>query len=382
MAQRPTGNKTLTLEAENRKLRNLVEKMAAEARSTGIKQQRFHACELSLLMAEDLPQLLQRLTRGMREFFSLACVSLVLQDRNHELRHLLLSIGKTPKDFDGLLFTDCLEALSPVYYRLSRPWLGPFQGTEHLGLFGDCRMIRSVALLPLVSHGVLVGSLNLGSPEDGRFTRHHGSDFLHHLATIGAVCLENAANRQQLVVSGLTDALTGMYNRRYLEQRIDEEVARARRYDYPLSCLFIDADHFKQINDCYGHSAGDQVLREISLRVQKCLRSSDIATRFGGEEFALLLPQSSTKEAFALAERIRQRIAGQPFSITGNELLQVSVSIGVSELENGNADHARARMLAEADSALYTAKRQGRNRVAVFSPLKRASDNRGREVPS
>jgi len=359
----------LSPEAENRKLRNSLRELTEEARNNEETLKRFDGRELSLLGAETLSELLEILTSGMRDSFQLPCISLVLEDGNHELRHLLTGTGIQPEDFRDVLFVDDLERFHPLYRRLSTPWLGPFLGDEHRTLFSDCSPLRSLALVPLIRRGTLVGSLNLGSPEKTRFTRHHATDFLHRLATIAAVCLENTANREHLVISGLTDALTGLHNRRYLERRLAEEVARARRYRHPLSCLFVDADHFKRVNDLYGHSTGDMVLREIALRMKGCLRASDVATRFGGEEFTLLLPQTDAREAFNLAERIRMDIAETPVPVAPERELRVTVSIGVSEmaLQRDDGD-AGARLMADADAALYDAKRQGRNRVISAPP--------------
>ena len=218
-------------------------------------------------------------------------------------------------------------------------------------------------MLPMIRRNQLVGVLNLGSQNPTRFTRHHATDFLDRLASIGAVCLENATNREHMVISGLTDALTGMHNRRYLQKRLNEEVARSRRYGHPLSCLFIDADHFKRVNDLHGHSAGDLVLQEISLRICDCLRVSDVATRFGGEEFALLLPQTDSEEAFKIAERIRLRIAKDPVTLNQGTKLQITASIGISELSKGDLEDPGKALLDDADVALYAAKRLGRNRT-------------------
>ena len=265
-------------------------------------------------------------------------------------------------------FEDDLESLSAVYARLSRPWLGPFTGEEHARLFPRGKPLGSIALLPMMRRGELVGSLNLGSQVPHRFTRHHGSDFLYRLATIAALCLENATNRERLFLSGLTDTLTGLHNRRYLETRLEEELARARRYRLPLSCLFLDADHFKGVNDTWGHAVGDQVLVETAQRVKACLRASDIATRYGGEEFALILPQTGTDEAAHLAERIRLDVAGTPVTVVdGGRPLSITLSVGVSTILPGVRDRdlktLSHRLLAEADSALYQAKAEGRNRV-------------------
>lgn len=270
-------------------------------------------------------------------------------------------------------FEDHLESLSPVYARLSRPWLGPFTGEEHARLFPLGRPPDSIALLPMMRRGELVGSLNLGSEVPHRFTRHHGSDFLYRLATIAALCLENATNRERLFLSGLTDTLTGLHNRRYLETRLEEELARARRYRLPLSCLFLDADHFKGINDTWGHAVGDQVLVETAQRVKACLRASDIATRYGGEEFALILPQTGMDEAQHLAERIRLEVAGTSVAVVDDgRPLGITLSIGVSEIlpgvHDGDLRALGQRVLAQADAALYQAKAQGRNRVVCHLP--------------
>jgi diguanylate cyclase (GGDEF)-like protein len=354
--------------SENRLLRRRLDSFTDEACYNQEVLHRFQERELSLLRAETLPELLLSLTEGMRQSFGLPAFNLLLVDSDHELRHLLLHDNKGPDQFPNVRFLDQAEELPPAVAKLTKPQLGPFQ-SEHKPLFSDATGLSSIALLPLIRRGTLVGCLSLGSQDPKRFTRHHACDFLHHLATIAAVCLESTANREHLVISGLTDALTGLHNRRYLERRLQEEVARAQRYRHLLSCLFIDADRFKKINDKYGHGTGDEVLREISLRVRECLRASDMATRFGGEEFTLLLPQTDAEEAINLAERIRLKISGDPIVTRSGAELKVSVSIGVSQLtvkDEDDCDAAGERLLAEADAALYQAKEEGRNRVRLF----------------
>lgn len=353
----------LNIDTENRLLRQKLSELTEEARLSEETFRRCHEREISLLDAENLAQLLHLLTNGLQQSFRLPAISLVLPDPDHELRHLLSISGNSPDDSDKLFFVDKLSDFSPVYENLWRSRLGPYLGAEHRRLFPGREMIRSVAILPLIRRSQLVGVLNLGSQDPTRFTRHHATDFLDRLATIGAVCLENATNREHLIISGLTDALTGMHNRRYLQKRLDEEIARSRRYRLPLSCLFIDADHFKRINDLHGHSAGDLVLREIALRILECLRASDVATRFGGEEFALLLPQTDAHEAFKIAERIRRRIAEQVIPLESGKELSVTVSLGISKLDLSTHGDPGKQLLTDADAALYEAKRQGRNRT-------------------
>lgn len=337
--------------------------LTEEARLSEETFKRCHEREIALLGAEDLPQLLKALTSGLQHSFRLEAISLVLPDPNHELRHLLTISGSSRDLGNNLFFVDRLTDFSPAYANLQNTRLGPFLGAEHRRLFPGRDLICSIAMLPMIRRNQLVGVLNLGSQNPTRFTRHHATDFLDRLASIGAVCLENATNREHMVISGLTDALTGMHNRRYLQKRLNEEVARSRRYGHPLSCLFIDADHFKRVNDLHGHSAGDLVLQEISLRICDCLRVSDVATRFGGEEFALLLPQTDSEEAFKIAERIRLRIAKDPVTLNQGTKLQITASIGISELSKGDLEDPGKALLDDADVALYAAKRLGRNRT-------------------
>ena len=216
---------------------------------------------------------------------------------------------------------------------------------------------------------MLVGSLNFGSDDPERFTPRHATDFLHHLATVAAFCLENAVNRARLVRSGITDVLTGMHNRRYLQERLGGELASARRGQAPLACLILDADHFKRINDEHGHLAGDRVLREIARRVSAQIRANDIGARFGGEEFALLLPATTTDVAARLGERIREAICRAPVPLDGDRQVEVSVSVGVASITPApNAtklERLGDKLLAAADAALYQAKQDGRNCVRL-----------------
>jgi two-component system cell cycle response regulator len=171
-------------------------------------------------------------------------------------------------------------------------------------------------------------------------------------------------NVQLSIEMAITDALTGLYNRRYMENHlttlIDQAAARAK----PLALLVLDIDHFKSVNDSYGHDAGDDVLREFALRMRKSIRGLDLACRYGGEEFVIVMPETEMNVATTVAERLRRRIASEPFSIqqgTGN--IQVTISIGIATLDPRRDNGAN--ILKRADLALYRAKRDGRNRVVA-----------------
>jgi two-component system cell cycle response regulator len=164
----------------------------------------------------------------------------------------------------------------------------------------------------------------------------------------------------------LRDGLTGVFNRRYLTERLDSEVAFAKRHKTALSLIMLDIDHFKKINDTYGHPTGDQVLKQLADRVMLTIRTEDVLTRYGGEEFAILCRDIAEASAAILAERVRSLVADRPFAIEAGEL-EVTVSLGVADLLDIEAESQA--LLDAADKALYVAKDSGRNCVRLFSKI-------------
>ena len=360
-------------DAINLELRRRLAALKDEARKNEDAWRRSKQRELDLLEAAGLAELLERLTGGLRASYSLAAATLVLADPEHEVRHLLLGRGRRPDGFANVRFVDsAAECLPPAAARTGRPWLGAYNRNAHEALFPATVELESVALLPLVRRQRLVGALNLGSAERERFHRGLATDFLGHLAVIAAFSLENAINRERLVRSGHTDVLTGWHNRRYLESRLKEELARSRRESRPLACLMIDVDHFKRINDEHGHLAGDEVLRAVAARIDAQVRASDVAARYGGEEFIVLAPGTGLDAGLALGERIRKAVEAAPFELApGGTRLPVTVSIGVAEHPAAGGDSlesAAERLVAAADSGLYRAKSAGRNAVCPAGP--------------
>ena len=169
-------------------------------------------------------------------------------------------------------------------------------------------------------------------------------------------------NVQMSIEMAITDALTGLFNRRYMEMHLASLVEQAAARGKPIAVMILDIDYFKSVNDTHGHDAGDDVLREFSMRIRKAIRNIDLACRYGGEEFVIVMPETDMAVASMVAERIRRRIATEPFPIQqGAKNLEVTISIGIAAI-GAPGDNAAA-ILKRADTALYRAKRDGRNRV-------------------
>jgi two-component system cell cycle response regulator len=169
-------------------------------------------------------------------------------------------------------------------------------------------------------------------------------------------------NVQMSIEMAITDALTGLFNRRYMESHLGTLIEQAASRGKPLSALVLDIDYFKSINDSHGHDAGDDVLRDFALRIKRSIRGIDLACRYGGEEFVIVMPETDMAVAAMVAERLRRRIAAEPFAIAqGSRQIPVTISIGIAGLRG--KDDTAAALLKRADQALYRAKRDGRNRV-------------------
>jgi two-component system, cell cycle response regulator len=356
-------NKTLI--EENQQLQTELQDFLEHARINQQIMQRHQAFDLRLIGSSEFRDLIDTISKLMPSTFQLEVVTLTLCDNDFNIRRILHDLQIALNEYPNLLFQMACETEN----NQDKPSLGPYQEAQHQFLFPYYQPV-SVAILPLVRHQKRIGCLALGSADAERFTASMATDFIERQASVVAICLENVINNERLKHIGLTDPLTGVNNRRYIEQRMLEEVGRAQRERSALSCLFIDIDHFKRVNDQFGHQSGDEVLCEVATRIKKELRLSDSLGRFGGEEFVVLLTQATLQDAERIAERIRLSVAQRPVSIAGSkDSLQITISIGAAAQtppdRNSPADAIRTQLLAQADQALYRAKESGRNCVML-----------------
>ncbi len=216
------------------------------------------------------------------------------------------------------------------------------------------RMPQSIVAAPMHGHSGPLGVLSMARLEPPPFEEKDLA-LVKLLAEMAAPHLDLA----RLNVLSQTDALTLLYNRRYLDGVLPREIDRARRYGHALSLLMMDLDHFKKVNDENGHEVGDEVLRTFGDRLRALCRFADVAARWGGEEFMVMMPETRSERAVEVAERLRMGIGGPPYETSAGPL-EVTLSVGVATLLAGDD---RSTLVRRADDALYEAKRAGRNRV-------------------
>ncbi|MEW5947669.1 MAG: sensor domain-containing diguanylate cyclase [bacterium] len=226
------------------------------------------------------------------------------------------------------------------------------------GLRNDVRSFLSV---PLVVRGRPIGVLNLHSGETGAFSEEERSLF-QWVANQVAMAIDNARLFEMTKTLSVTDPLTGMYNHGYFQEKLSEEVERTRRYHRPMSLLMVDVDHFKRVNDRFGHLHGDDVLRDLARLLRGRLRLVDISARYGGEEFAAILPEATVNEAKIVGERLRRTVEEHDFVLKDlKRTINITISVGVASLGDGSL--TKDELINHADHALYLAKTSGRNRV-------------------
>jgi diguanylate cyclase (GGDEF)-like protein len=217
--------------------------------------------------------------------------------------------------------------------------------------------IQSLAIAPLTLDGVIIGSLNQGDASKSRYRPDLDATLLKRLATIVSICLSNVMAHEKLNFLASRDSLTGLLNRRVLEDIVTREFDRAVRYRTSLTVVFLDVDDFKMVNDLYGHDAGDIVLKYVATQLLSMTRTSDVVARFAGDEFIIILPNTPVDEASEFATRLQTFFINHPLDFEGT-LIRISVSYGLSQLEDGVYD--AMSLMKKADKMLYKAK-MGKN---------------------
>jgi len=231
--------------------------------------------------------------------------------------------------------------------------------------FAENYKTQNCAIVPLICQDRVVGVLNLADKTDADSFESRQDVALIELfsqligASIGNIKLFEKIQRQ-----ATTDGLTALYNHKTFYENLERELWRSRRYGGQISMIMIDVDNLKKINDSYGHRAGDKVIKEISKKIKRCIRQIDTAARYGGDEFAIILPNTSLEEATVVAERMVAEVGSS--SVTWKkDNIPLSISVGLGQYD---ADSSPEDITSRSDQALYTAKKAGKNTVRIYKP--------------
>ncbi|MBN2361720.1 MAG: diguanylate cyclase [Deltaproteobacteria bacterium] len=296
--------------------------------------------------------------------------AILLLDRARRRLQVVSTFG-APNSAELMALTFALgEGICGRVAQTGRPLLVPDTSTDarYLHAKGLRQVDGSFLALPMVAKGRVLGVLNFFRVRRDGFD-NHAVALLNAVAGQAALAIENARLFQEQAALALTDALTGLLNRRALDQRLDEEFHRARRFGSKLALLMIDVDHFKEFNDKHGHLLGDHVLKQVARTLRRQLRKGDVLARYGGEEFCAILVRTQLDQAVEAADKLRRAVAERTYArVRSDRRLKITISAGVAELQESHS--GPTELLDAADSALYLAKNAGRNCVRVAEPAK------------
>ena len=249
------------------------------------------------------------------------------------------------------------EGIAGRVYLTARPMIVNNIQEDNVFIESETSFVNSIACIPMVVYSDVIGVINVTNKQDQKEFSDEDLQMLKAVADQAAV----AVNKAQLWDMAVTDSLTGLYVRRYFMAKLQEEIRRAERYNRVISIVMADLDKFKNINDTYGHDAGDRVLQAIGNFLQNNVRDVDIVARYGGEEFVMMIPEADQEAAFSLSERLRHQISKIEF----DDLPSTTISLGVATYPfNGSA---LEDLIKKADAAMYAAKKAGRNKVVKYT---------------
>lgn len=364
---------------KNLELQRKLDQLLKQARANEKKQELYEAVGFEIIGASTPKQLRELLLSQIITRFQLLDVVLCLVDHHKDTERMFFEHDEEARlHLDNkLLILDTQKDAELIQSLSITPILGADALKNYQWMIVNLRIrdqIKSAAFLPLVRSNRIIGALMLLSQDPHRYQANIGTLFLQKLSAMTAVAIENCLNQQRIKEISYQDVLTQAYNRRYFDLRFKDEIARCTRWDDDLICMFLDVDHFKKINDTYGHQTGDLVLRHMVGLIKEQVRSCDIVARYGGEEFVVALPSTNLTAAQEIAERLRHAINAFAI-ILYDKQLHISVSIGMASLrglitaQHHDNDYICTALLDRADKALYEAKAGGRNRVSVFTAL-------------
>lgn len=312
------------------------------------------------------------LEKQIRYFQTLKNIAKIIETQ-YELKYILPIIGEMVDNLisEHLIYI-FLKNAHKKEYKLAWPAkCSSEEIVENLLKIKSSPLVtKNMGIFPLLCNEKTIGALVAYSPSEN--LSNNEVSMLNELSKQASTTVSKAMENAKTLKDATLDALTGLNNRRQFETRLKQEVATATRQNTDLCAIMLDVDHFKKVNDTYGHAVGDTVLKAVARIIKKEIREYDIPARYGGEEFVVILPHTNIKEATLVAERLREKIEKRTIDISefGEEFgeISVTISLGVSLFERDakNPAAAAANLYESADKALYRAKEGGRNKVVIF----------------
>lgn len=311
-----------------------------------------------LQSARHIEEAAQILPQFLKPLFALNSGALYLIKSSHNYLDLLTSWGEIP-------FRETFEIGECWGLRRGQPYLAERLDSAlvcpHVHISGDS---HATLCVPIMAEAETLGLLHLVCTAPVTGTAQTWIEHAQHITEQLGLALANLKLRTQLRDQSIRDIQTGLHNRRYLEESLPRELARAEREKYPVAVFMLDVDHFKKFNDAHGHEAGDAVLHALGRTLGESVRAGDLACRFGGEEFTVALPQTTLAQASDWAERLMHQVRRMEVKTSGQLLPAVTVSIGLAFYPEHGSNHET--VIQAADLALYEAKHKGRDRLIVY----------------
>ena len=342
-----TPEKSLTLMKSYNELFERLQKNEEIAR-------RFHEIEIKILSIYNFKNLFEVLLTEIQNQFEVPYVWISLIDGN-EVSTLVQSLATSDTLSARMCIVDC-EIFEDLFENSQKPLLVNKDLTFYLQLLPPNQgyLIRSMAIAPISLYGKIIGSINQADFTNERFQPGLDTRLLKQLATKVSLCLSNVVAHEKLQFMAYYDPLTGLLNRRVMESILEREFLRAQRYLTRLSVAFIDVDDFKQINDTFGHDAGDELLKYLASLLSDMSRQSDVATRFAGDEFVLICPQTSANSTETMLKRLQSYINDNPLVLNAN-IIPFSISFGIASTKDKGIFDFKG-LLKKADEVLYRMK--------------------------